>query len=98
MWTTTNGRRSFASEYSCKAVRCGSGLRDPSGGDRVGKNAAKITLTSRQSSILARRLLKRSSFTSLDDLKTRALQFIEYFNSVLAKPFRWTYTGRPLQA
>ena len=49
-------------------------------------------------SILARRLLKRSSFTSLDDLKTRALQFIEYFNSVLAKPFRWTYTGRPLQA
>jgi transposase len=49
-------------------------------------------------SILARRLLKRSSFTSLDDLKTRALQFIEYFNSVLAKPFGWTYTGRPLQA
>jgi hypothetical protein len=48
-------------------------------------------------SILARRLLKRSSFTSLDDLKTRALQFIEYFNSVLAKPFRWTYSGRPLQ-
>jgi hypothetical protein len=45
-----------------------------------------------------RRLLKRSSFTSLDDLKTRALQFIEYWSSVLAKPFRWTYTGRPLQA
>lgn len=49
-------------------------------------------------SILARRLLKRSSFTSVDDLKSRALQFIEYFNNVLAKPFRWTYTGRPLQA
>lgn len=49
-------------------------------------------------SILARRLLKRASFSSLEDLRSRALQFIEYFNSVLAKPFRWTFTGRPLQA
>ncbi len=49
-------------------------------------------------SILARRLLKRSSFTSLDDLRDRVLAFITYFNNVLAKPFRWTYTGRPLQA
>lgn len=49
-------------------------------------------------SILARRLLKRSSFTSLDDLRGRVLAFIEYFNKILSKPFRWTYTGRPLQA
>lgn len=49
-------------------------------------------------SILARRLLKRSSFTSQEDLRSRTLAFIEYFNNVLAKPFRWTYTGRPLQA
>jgi transposase len=49
-------------------------------------------------SILARRLLKRSSFTSLEDLRSRTLAFIEYFNEVLSKPFRWTYTGRPLQA
>lgn len=49
-------------------------------------------------SILARRLLKRASFTSVEDLRSRALQFIEYFNKVLAKPFRWTFTGRPLQA
>ena len=48
-------------------------------------------------SILARRLLKRASFTSLEDLHARTLAFIEYFNNVLAKPFRWTYTGRPLQ-
>ncbi len=47
-------------------------------------------------SILARRLLKRSSFTSLEDLRARVLDFIEYFNNVLGKPFRWTYTGRPL--
>ena len=48
-------------------------------------------------SILVRRLLKRSSFRSLDELKGKLLAFIEYFNTVLAKPFRWTYTGRPLQ-
>jgi len=45
-----------------------------------------------------RRLLKGSSFTSLDDLRQRVLAFIEYFNRVLSKPIRWTYTGRPLQA
>lgn len=49
-------------------------------------------------SILARRLLARSSFTSVEDLRNRTLAFIEYFNNVLAKPFRWTFTGRPLQA
>lgn len=49
-------------------------------------------------SILARRLLKRSSFTSVEDLEARALRFIEYFNTVLAKPFRWTHSGRPLRA
>jgi transposase len=48
-------------------------------------------------SILARRLLKRSSFTSVEDLKTRTLAFIDYFNKVLSKPFKWTYTGRPLE-
>lgn len=49
-------------------------------------------------SILARKLLRRSSFTSLSDLKTRVEKFVEYFNAVLAKPFRWTYSGRALQA
>ena len=47
-------------------------------------------------SILARRLLKRASFTSVDDLQKRVLAFIEYFNTTLAKPFKWTYKGRPL--
>lgn len=49
-------------------------------------------------SILARRLLKRASFSSLEDLRSRTAKFIDYFNDVLAKPFRWTYTGRPLRA
>ena len=39
-------------------------------------------------SILARRLLKRASFTSVDDLHKRVLAFIEYFNATLARVYR----------
>ena len=45
-------------------------------------------------SILARRLLKRASFPSPAELRDRLLRFIDYFNDVLAKPFKWTYTTR----
>jgi transposase len=48
-------------------------------------------------SILVRRLLKRGTFTSVEDLHRRILEFIEYFNRALAKPFKWTYKGRPLK-
>jgi len=47
-------------------------------------------------SILARKLLKRGSFTSQDDLKNRLLNFINYFNKTMAKPFKWTYKGKVL--
>jgi len=47
-------------------------------------------------SILVRRLLKRASFSSVKDLRQRILAFITYFNQTLAKPFKWTYTGRAL--
>lgn len=46
-------------------------------------------------SILVRRVIKRGNFPSLDALRERILAFIAYFNQT-AKPFRWTYTGRPL--
>jgi len=49
-------------------------------------------------SILVRRLLARASFCSTDDLAARIRAFIDYFNKTLARPFRWTYTGRPLAA
>jgi putative transposase len=42
-----------------------------------------------------RRLLKRSSFTSTQDLSDRILVFIEYFNRTLAKAFDWKYEGYP---
>jgi transposase len=49
-------------------------------------------------SILRRRLLRRGSFVSLEQLRERILAFIESFNAALAKPFKWTYQGRPLAA
>jgi transposase len=49
-------------------------------------------------SVLARRLLRRSSFRSLEELQERIESFIKYFNETLAKPYRWTFTGRALAA
>ncbi|HLB76128.1 MAG TPA: transposase [Candidatus Dormibacteraeota bacterium] len=49
-------------------------------------------------SILMRKLLRRGNFTSLEDLKAKVLAFIDYYNRTMAKPFRWTYTGKPLTA
>jgi putative transposase len=49
-------------------------------------------------SILVRKLLKRGSFTSVDDLRRQILAFIAYFNATMAKPLKWTYQGRPLAA
>jgi len=48
-------------------------------------------------SILVRRLLKRGNFSSVKELRERILAFIDYFNKTMAKPFKWTYAGRPLQ-
>ena len=47
-------------------------------------------------SILVRKLIRRANFTSKHDLKAKILRFIAYFNETLAKPFRWTYVGKPL--
>jgi DDE superfamily endonuclease len=42
---------------------------------------------------LVRKLLKRGNFLSLDDLRSRILAFITYYNQTMAKPIKWTYTG-----
>ncbi len=49
-------------------------------------------------SILGRKLLKRGSFTSVADIKAKILRFIDYYNRTMAKPFKWTYQGKPLVA
>jgi putative transposase len=46
-------------------------------------------------SILMRRFLKRSNFTSTNDLKQKILEFISYYNRTLAKPFLWKFQGYP---
>lgn len=49
-------------------------------------------------SILVRKLLKRGSFTSVENLRAKVLAFIAYFNQTMAKPFKWTYQGKALTA
>lgn len=45
--------------------------------------------------VISKRVMRHGSFTSLDDLRSQLLEFIQYFNQTFAKPFDWTYTGRP---
>jgi DDE superfamily endonuclease len=49
-------------------------------------------------SILVRKLLKRGAFVSVEDLTTKVLAFIDSSNRTMAKPFKWTYQGKPLVA
>jgi hypothetical protein len=46
--------------------------------------------------ILVKKLLRRASFCSKENLAQRILAFIDYFNNTMARPFKWTYKGRPL--
>jgi transposase len=48
-------------------------------------------------SILTRRLLRRGEFTSRQDLADKIENFVIIYNRT-AKPYRWTYDGRPLKA
>jgi transposase len=45
--------------------------------------------------IISKRVMRHGSFTSTDDLKSKLLAFIEYFNRTFATPFNWNYTGKP---
>jgi DDE superfamily endonuclease len=47
-------------------------------------------------SILVRKLLKRGSFISVEDLQAKVFAFIDYYNRSMAKPFKWTYQGKAL--
>ena len=49
-------------------------------------------------SILARKVIRRGNFRSQTDLADKIVQFIDYFNRTMTKPFRWTKTGKPLTA
>jgi transposase len=49
-------------------------------------------------SILQRQCLRDGSFRSTEELRTAVLAFIAAWNRDRARPFRWTFTGYPLQA
>jgi len=49
-------------------------------------------------SILVRKVIKHGNFISVDDLKRKVLAFIEYYNRTMAKPFKWPYQGKALNA
>jgi hypothetical protein len=48
-------------------------------------------------SILGRRLLRRGEFRSREHLAAKITDFIIAYDQQ-AKPFRWSYDGRPLKA
>lgn len=47
--------------------------------------------------ILQRKCLRGGNFPSVAELESQLRQFITYYNSTMAHPFNWTYTGKPLQ-
>lgn len=47
-------------------------------------------------SILVRKLLKRGSFKSVQDLQAQVFAFIDYYHRTMLKPFKWTYQGKPI--
>lgn len=48
--------------------------------------------------ILTKKLLKRGNFNSKETLRDKLINFIEYFNKNMARPYRWTFDGLPLKA
>ena len=47
--------------------------------------------------ILQRKCLRGGNFTSVPELESQIRVFITYYNTTMAHPFNWTYTGKPLQ-
>ncbi len=47
-------------------------------------------------STLSRKVIRRGDFGSVEDLEEKIIAFIDYYNAHLARPYAWTYTGKPL--
>lgn len=62
------------------------------------KHSSRLNQIEMWFSILVRKVIRRGDFSSVEDLSAKIDAFIEYFNKTMAKPFRWTYRGKPLAA
>ena len=47
--------------------------------------------------IIHRKCLRGGNFKSVAALESRLRQFMTYYNTTMAHPFAWTYTGKPVQ-
>ena len=47
-------------------------------------------------SLLTAKVIRRGDFASVADLEDKIIAFIRYYNKHLAKPYQWTFTGKPL--
>ena len=45
--------------------------------------------------IVMRKVIRRGNFLSVSDLEAKLREFLKYFNTTMARPFDWTYTGKP---
>jgi len=75
-------------------------LTDPSHRVRIvytPKHSSWLNQIERWFSILVRKLLKRANYISTEQLRQRILDFIDYFNRTMAKPFKWKYRGKPIK-
>ena len=45
-----------------------------------------------------RKAIRGGDFKSVADLEEKLRRFVEYFNTTMARPMTWTYTGRPTQS
>lgn len=48
--------------------------------------------------VLVKKVIKRGNFASKEDLRKKIIDFIDYFNRTMAKPYRWVFGGFPLTA
>ncbi len=62
----------------------------------VPKHTSWLNRVGIRSSVLARRVSRRGDFRSVADLRERILAYIAYSDRTRARPYKWTYTGRPL--
>jgi len=48
--------------------------------------------------VLVKKVIKRGNFASKEDLRKDIIDFIDYFNRTMAKPYKWVFGGFPLTA